>query len=84
MTPYECINPVGSPTDRECGGIANYHSPQCRRSNTLGQYRAYCADPLCNWVSESAYEFEQGAYDDLNLHMQIPHFSVTGVKYETP
>lgn len=23
--------PVGTPREFECGGIANYHSPECRR-----------------------------------------------------
>ncbi len=30
---YVCINPVGSHSSRECGGIANYHSPECRDAN---------------------------------------------------
>lgn len=46
-------------------------------------YRAYCADPLCNWISDDFYSFEQEAYDDLNMHMQLQHFAVTGVKYES-
>lgn len=52
-------------------------------SDGVPRFRAFCDDPLCRWKAEDARATEDEAYEDVNAHMQVAHYSVTGVLRET-